>query len=178
MQVPEITNYTMVNRTYRYFEGVPLFPFGYGLYDTLIILNNDIDSYYLNYFCRSYTTFKYSDLKIVPTSIKSGQNVIVSVTVTNTGNRTSDEVYNMLMEYTTNAPIDKLIIQVVQVYISWTNTDTAPIRQLVGAKRIPLISPSKSVDVSIKISTFIACFDCPNMDIMDHIHSGILYNHV
>ena len=32
MQVPEITNYTMVKRTYRYFEGVPLFPFGYGLY--------------------------------------------------------------------------------------------------------------------------------------------------
>ena len=31
-KVPEITNYTMVNRTYRYFEGVPLFPFGYGLY--------------------------------------------------------------------------------------------------------------------------------------------------
>lgn len=31
-QVPEITNYTMVNRTYRYFEGTPLFPFGYGLY--------------------------------------------------------------------------------------------------------------------------------------------------
>ena len=40
-QVPEITNYTMVNRTYRYFEGVPLFPFGYGLYvsfDSLVYL--------------------------------------------------------------------------------------------------------------------------------------------
>ena len=32
VQVPEITNYTMVNRTYRYFEGVPPVPFGYGLY--------------------------------------------------------------------------------------------------------------------------------------------------
>ena len=31
-QVPDITDYTMVNRTYRYFEGIPLFPFGYGLY--------------------------------------------------------------------------------------------------------------------------------------------------
>ena len=31
-KVPEIINYTMVNRTYRYFEGVPQFPFGYGLY--------------------------------------------------------------------------------------------------------------------------------------------------
>ena len=106
MQVPEITNYTMVNRTYRYFKGVPLFPFGYGLYDTLIILNNDINSYYLNYFCRSYTTFKYSDLKIVPTSIKTGQNVTVSVTVTNTGSRTSDEVCSWNIPQ--NAPIDKL----------------------------------------------------------------------
>ena len=40
------------------------------------------------------------------------------------------------------------IIQVVQVYISRTNTDIAPIRQLVGAKRISLLSPSKSTDVS------------------------------
>ena len=37
-QVPEITDYTMVNRTYRYFEGVPLFPFGYGLYAQLNFL--------------------------------------------------------------------------------------------------------------------------------------------
>ena len=32
LQVPDITNYTMVNRTYRYFQGEPLYPFGYGLY--------------------------------------------------------------------------------------------------------------------------------------------------
>ena len=38
--------------------------------------------------------------------------------------------------------------QVVQLYISWTNTDIAPIRQLVGVKRISLISSSKSADVS------------------------------
>ena len=30
-QVPPIVDYTMVNRTYRYFEGEPLYPFGYGL---------------------------------------------------------------------------------------------------------------------------------------------------
>ena len=40
----------------------------------------------------SYTTFKYSDLKITPTTVKAGQNVTVSVTVTNTGSRASDEV--------------------------------------------------------------------------------------
>ena len=40
------------------------------------------------------------------------------------------------------------LIQVVQVYISWSNTDIAPMRQLVGAKRVSLLSPSKSADVS------------------------------
>lgn len=44
-QVPPITNYTMINRTYRYFMGVPLYPFGYGL---------------------SYTKFSYSQLMISP----------------------------------------------------------------------------------------------------------------
>ena len=39
-------------------------------------------------------------------------------------------------------------IQVVQAYISWTDIAIAPIRQLVGAKRISLLSPSKSADVS------------------------------
>ena len=43
--------------------------------------------------CRSYTTFKYSNLSITPTVIKAGQNVTISVTVTNAGSRTSDEVY-------------------------------------------------------------------------------------
>ena len=38
--------------------------------------------------------------------------------------------------------------QVIQVYISWTNTDIAPMRQLVGIERLSLISPSKSEDVS------------------------------
>ena len=44
-------------------------------------------------FCRSYTTFNYSDLKVEPPTVKAGQNVTVSVTVTNTGSRTSDEVW-------------------------------------------------------------------------------------
>ena len=41
---------------------------------------------------RSYTTLKYSGMKIEPTIVKAGQNVTVSVSVTNTGSRTSDEV--------------------------------------------------------------------------------------
>ena len=38
LQVPPITNYTMINRTYRYFKGVPLYPFGYGLWVLMYLL--------------------------------------------------------------------------------------------------------------------------------------------
>ena len=47
---------------------------------------------------RSYSTFKYSDLNIAPTTVKAGQNVTVSVSVTNTGSRTSDEVQLSLLK--------------------------------------------------------------------------------
>ena len=46
--------------------------------------------------------------------------------------------------------------QVVQVYISWTNTDIAPMRQLVGVKRVSLLSPLNSADVSYDHVRYIA----------------------
>lgn len=90
-QFPPITNYTMVNRTYRYFKSEPLFPFGYGL---------------------SWTHFKYSDLKIEPATIKAGKNVTVSVTVTNIGERDADEVTQVYIKWDDSvsaAPIRQLV---------------------------------------------------------------------
>jgi beta-glucosidase len=63
----------MENRTYRYFKGTPLYPFGYGL---------------------SYTTFRYSDL-ILPEKIVAGDDARVSVRVTNTGQMAGDEVVQL-----------------------------------------------------------------------------------
>ena len=68
--LPEFVNYKMDNRTYRYFEGTPLYGFGYGL---------------------SYTTFKYDDLKL-PAKIAKGKNISVSVRITNTGKMAGEEV--------------------------------------------------------------------------------------
>ena len=66
-----MTNYTMEGRTYRYFKGEPLYPFGYGL---------------------SYSTFVYSGLSVTPMTLNPTQNVTVKVMVMNAGQMDSDEV--------------------------------------------------------------------------------------
>ena len=72
-QLPPFTDYAMKGRTYRFFEGVPLYPFGYGL---------------------SYTTFSYRNLKL-PRQPKTGDTVPVSVEVRNTGSRAGEEVVEL-----------------------------------------------------------------------------------
>jgi beta-glucosidase len=69
-QLPPFTDYNMKGRTYRYFTGEPLFPFGYGL---------------------SYTTFTYSNLKL-PAQTRAGDEVKLSVEVENTGKMAGEEV--------------------------------------------------------------------------------------
>jgi beta-glucosidase len=73
--LPPFTDYAMSNRTYRYFTGKPLYPFGYGL---------------------SYTTFAYSDVKL-PHEVHAGDPVAVTAEVKNTGNRAGDEVVELYL---------------------------------------------------------------------------------
>ena len=68
--IPEFDNYEMKGKTYRYFKGKPLYEFGYGL---------------------SYTSFEYSNLKI-PSEVRAGETVNISVTITNTGQVAGEEV--------------------------------------------------------------------------------------
>ena len=75
-QLPPFTDYSMKNRTYRYFDGAPLYRFGYGL---------------------SYTTFRYSELKLTSTSLQAGEPLSVDVRVTNTGDREGDEVAQLYL---------------------------------------------------------------------------------
>jgi len=63
-QVPEFTDYSMTGRTYRYMKAAPQYPFGYGL---------------------SYTRFAYSQLKISTNTLKAGEDLTCTVTVTNQG---------------------------------------------------------------------------------------------
>jgi beta-glucosidase len=75
-QLPAFEDYNMKGRTYRFFKGEALYPFGYGL---------------------SYTSFAYSNLKI-PDSIKTGEVFQVSADVKNTGKVTGDEVAELYLK--------------------------------------------------------------------------------
>ena len=77
-QLPNFEDYSMANRTYRYFKGTPLYRFGYGL---------------------SYTTFKYSDLTIPKESIDPNSPLDADVTVTNTGSKAGDEVVQAYLKF-------------------------------------------------------------------------------
>jgi beta-glucosidase len=76
--LPPFEDYRMEGRTYRYFRGEPLFPFGYGL---------------------SYTTFEFSALRIAPSQVIIGEQVAVSADVTNTGDRAGDEVVQLYVRH-------------------------------------------------------------------------------
>jgi beta-glucosidase len=71
--LPDFNDYSMANRTYRYFKGEPLYPFGYGL---------------------SYTNFRYDQLKL-PATIPIGKKISVSLSVTNAGSMDGEEVVQL-----------------------------------------------------------------------------------
>ena len=78
-QLPPIMDYDIRDgRTYMYFHGSPLFPFGYGL---------------------SYTTFAYSNLQTSASRLFPGKSIDVSVQVQNTGQRSGDEVVQMYVQH-------------------------------------------------------------------------------
>jgi beta-glucosidase len=78
-QLPPFEDYSMAKRTYRYFEGEPLYPFGYGL---------------------SYTTFAYSRPRVDHAAISADEAVTVSVNVSNQGKMAGDEVVQLYLTHT------------------------------------------------------------------------------
>jgi len=77
-QLPPFEDYAMKGRTYRYFEGKPLYPFGYGL---------------------SYTKFSYSGLVVPTDAVAAGSPVSAEVTVTNDGKLAGDEVVQLYLSF-------------------------------------------------------------------------------
>jgi len=78
-QLPPMMNYNIRDgKTYMYFKGEPLYPFGFGL---------------------SYTTFKYANLRTSAPRIAKDAAVTVSVDVTNTGSRAGDDVVELYVKH-------------------------------------------------------------------------------
>jgi len=75
-QLPPFEEYSMANRTYRYFGGKPLYGFGYGL---------------------SYSRFQYGNLKLSSSSLAAGDPLVVDVDVTNAAGPAGDEVVELYL---------------------------------------------------------------------------------
>lgn len=75
--LPDFTDYSMENRTYKYLKEKPLYPFGFGL---------------------SYTTFSYDNLQTGGDTASAGKPVDISIDVTNTGEMDSDTVVQVYVE--------------------------------------------------------------------------------
>jgi beta-glucosidase len=88
--LPDFKSYNMENRTYKYFKGEPLFPFGHGL---------------------SYTNFIYQNFTL-PSDINAGNEIPVSVEVINSGKYDGDEIvqlYVSLNQIKTDTPSRSLV---------------------------------------------------------------------
>ncbi len=87
--LPDFLDYKMENRTYRYFRGEPLYPFGYGL---------------------SYTKYEYGEAKLSRSSVKAGKGITVTIPVRNVGDRAGEEIVQVYVKSldNPNAPIKSL----------------------------------------------------------------------
>jgi beta-glucosidase len=88
-QLPPFEDYSMKDRTYRYFEGQPLYPFGYGL---------------------SYSKFSYANLKLSAATLNAGDPLAVEADVKNSSERDGDEVVQLYVNFpkSPGAPIHAL----------------------------------------------------------------------
>ena len=77
-QLPPFEDYAVKNRTYRYFEGQPLYPFGYGL---------------------TYSKFEYSNLKLSSPELDAGNPLGIDVDVKNASGRPGDEVVELYISF-------------------------------------------------------------------------------
>ena len=114
-QLPPMMDYNIRHgHTYLYFKKTPLYPFGYGL---------------------SYTTFRYSRLRVSAPSLKQGGEVTVSVDVANSGLRDGEEV--------------------VQLYVRFPNSKVErPVKQLSGFERVSIPrGHSRTVRIPLKASS-------------------------
>jgi beta-glucosidase len=123
--LPAFTDYALKGRTYRYFQGKPLWGFGYGL---------------------SYTTFTYGPVKLSTDSLKAGDPVTATISVTNSGATDGEEV--------------------VEAYLKTPQKD-GPIQSLAGFQRVSIpAGQSKDVTITFDPRTLSSVDDAGNRAII------------
>ena len=113
--LPGFTDYSMSNRTYRYFNGQPLYAFGHGL---------------------SYTRFKFQDGKLDAKTIPANGTVKISFTVKNDGGRDGDEVAQVYFRHVNSSvPQPKLALcGFARVHLK--RGESSPVTIVVSAERL------------------------------------------
>lgn len=145
--LPAFEDYSMVNRTYRYFEGEPLFAFGHGL---------------------SYTRFDYADARL---DIDPQHTLKLSFNITNSGDRDGDEVAQVYFRHLDSAvPQPKLALcGFTRIHLSRGTSsavtlgipaerfrywDTANKSYVVDTNNIELMIGAASDDIRLRMKVF------------------------
>ena len=144
--LPPFDDYSMKNRTYRYFNGDVAYPFGFGL---------------------TYSTFNYSNIKLDKKEFKKNDSMRVSLNISNTGQRDGDDVIQIYLntEGFTNRPIKSLVafervtikkgeeeeleISIPIEKLSWYNTETRAYEISKGHYTLEVGSSSKHIYKSL-----------------------------
>lgn len=145
-QLPDFEDYNMTGRTYRYFKGEPLFPFGYGL---------------------SYTTFEYGDIVLNP-SLKVGESARITVPVTNKGKHDGEEVVQVYLrkQGDTDGPNKTLRgfkrvripagetveveLELTPKQLEWWDAQTNTMRTMPGSFEVMIGGSSRNKDLQVK----------------------------
>ena len=102
--LPDLTDYSMANRTYRYFTGKPVYPFGFGL---------------------SYTSFQYLPAVPANPTLSATDTLHFSIPIKNTGGRDGDEVVQVYLRHKNSVVSQPIHSLIAFKRISITKGDTA-----------------------------------------------------
>lgn len=121
-QLPAFEDFAMKGRTYRYFDGTPVYPFGHGL---------------------SYSKFAYTPVKV---KTSGAQSVIVETTVANVGARQGDEVAQLYLNFPAVPGTPKIALRGFQ-RVSLAPGAKQTVRFTLGARDLSSVSPEGQVQV-------------------------------
>ena len=124
-QLPPIENYAMQGRTYRYFNGQPVYGFGYGL---------------------SYTHFTYGPVVVSPRGRSTAQGIVVETEITNTGARPGDEVAELYLDFPDAPGVPKIALRGFQ-RVSLAPGMTRKVRFQLSPRDLGSVSPEGVVRI-------------------------------